>query len=31
MMKAVIIDDEKDSRQILANYLTKYCPDVEIC
>ncbi len=30
-MKAVIIDDEKDSRQILANYLTKYCPDVEIC
>jgi two-component system, LytTR family, response regulator len=31
MMKAVIIDDEKDSRQILANYLTKYCPDVAVC
>jgi two-component system, LytTR family, response regulator len=30
-MKAVIIDDEKDSRQILANYLTKYCPDVTVC
>lgn len=29
-MKAIIIDDEKDSRQILANYLTKYCPDVEV-
>src|ERR1044071_5132632 len=28
-MKAVIVDDEKDSRQILANYLQKYCPDVE--
>lgn len=30
-MKAVIIDDEKDSRQILANYLAKYCADVEVC
>lgn len=29
-MKAVIVDDEKDSRQILANYLLKYCPDVEV-
>ena len=29
-MKAVIIDDEKDSRDILATYLRKYCPDVEI-
>jgi two-component system, LytTR family, response regulator len=29
-MKAVIVDDEKDSRQILANYLMKYCPDVEV-
>ncbi|MES1224035.1 MAG: LytTR family DNA-binding domain-containing protein, partial [Bacteroidota bacterium] len=29
-MKAVIIDDEKDSREILANYLTKYCKDVTI-
>lgn len=31
MMKAVIIDDEEDSRQILANYLAKYCPDVKVC
>lgn len=30
-MKAVIIDDEADSRQILASYLNKYCPDVEVC
>lgn len=30
-MKAVIIDDEKDSRQILANYVTKYCPDIQVC
>jgi two-component system, LytTR family, response regulator len=30
-LKAVIIDDEKDSRQILANYLTKYCPAVNVC
>jgi len=29
-MKAVIIDDEKDSRNILASYLKKYCPDVEV-
>jgi len=31
MMKAVIIDDEADSRQILANYVSKYCPEVEVC
>ena len=31
MMKAVIIDDEKDSRQILASYLGKYCSDVTVC
>src|SRR5688572_16966464 len=31
MMKAVIIDDEKDSRQILSNYLGKYCPEVKVC
>jgi two-component system, LytTR family, response regulator len=29
-MKAVIVDDEKHSRQILANYLLKYCPDVDV-
>jgi two-component system, LytTR family, response regulator len=31
MLKAVIIDDEKDSRQILANYVAKYCPAVTVC
>ena len=30
-MKAVIIDDEKDSRDILSDYLKKYCPDITIC
>ncbi len=30
-MKAIIIDDEKDSRDILASYLKKYCPDVMVC
>jgi two-component system LytT family response regulator len=30
-MKAVIIDDEKDSREILANYIKKYCSDITIC
>jgi two-component system, LytTR family, response regulator len=30
-MKAVIIDDEKDSRDILNNYLQKYCPSVKVC
>ena len=31
MMKAVIIDDEEDSRKILANYLRKYCAEIEVC
>ncbi|MDQ2655842.1 MAG: LytTR family DNA-binding domain-containing protein [Bacteroidota bacterium] len=30
MMKAVIIDDEEDSRKILANYLAKYCDDITV-
>lgn len=30
-MKAVIIDDEEDSRKILASYVQKYCADVEVC
>jgi two-component system LytT family response regulator len=30
-MKAIIVDDEKDSREILASYLKKYCPDVTVC
>ncbi len=29
-MKAVIIDDEEDSRKILANYLAKYCDDITV-
>jgi len=29
-MKALIVDDEAASRETLRNYLTKYCPDVEI-
>lgn len=29
-MKAVIIDDEKDSREILESYLGKYCSDVSV-
>lgn len=31
MLKAVIIDDEKDSREILAAYLSRYCPNVRVC
>lgn len=31
MIKAIIVDDEKDSRQILSSYVTKYCTDVEVC
>lgn len=30
-MRAIIVDDEKDSREILANYLGKYCPDISVC
>jgi two-component system LytT family response regulator len=29
-IKAVLIDDEKIARDVLRNYLTKYCPQVEI-
>lgn len=29
-LKAILVDDEQDSRQILSNYLTKYCPNVEL-
>ncbi len=29
-MKAIIVDDEQDSRNILSSYLTKYCPSVQI-
>jgi len=29
-LKAIIVDDEQDSRQSLSAYLTKYCPSVTI-
>lgn len=29
-IKAVIVDDESIAREVLKNYLTKYCPQVEI-
>ena len=29
-MKALLIDDEKTSRNVLRGYLQKYCPDVEV-
>lgn len=29
-LKAIIVEDEANSREILTNYLTKYCPDVTI-
>lgn len=31
MLKAIIVDDEKISRDILNDYITKYCPDVKVC
>ncbi|MRS04825.1 response regulator transcription factor [bacterium] len=30
MIRAVIIDDEKLSRDVIFNYLNEYCPDVEV-
>ncbi|MGB3591708.1 MAG: LytTR family DNA-binding domain-containing protein [Nonlabens sp.] len=29
-LKAIIVEDEKTSRDILKNYISKYCPDVEV-
>jgi two-component system LytT family response regulator len=29
-LKAIIVEDEADSREILSNYLTKYCPTVQL-
>lgn len=29
-IEALIVDDEKDSRESLSRYLSKYCPDVKI-
>lgn len=30
MIRTVIIDDERPAREVIANYLAEYCPDVEI-
>jgi len=29
-LKAILVEDEANSREILRNYLEKYCPDVEL-
>lgn len=29
-MNVIIVDDEQDSREILSNYLSKYCPQVTV-
>jgi len=29
-LKAILVDDEQDSRDILSNYLSKYCPTVQL-
>lgn len=30
MIRTVIIDDERPAREVIANYLAEYCPDVEV-
>jgi two-component system, LytTR family, response regulator len=30
LLKAIIVDDEKPSREALSNYINEYCPGVEI-
>ena len=30
MIRAAIIDDEELSREVISNYLSEYCPDVEV-
>ncbi len=30
MLRTIVVDDEKLSREVLCNYLNEYCPDVEI-
>jgi two-component system LytT family response regulator len=30
MLRTIIVDDERLSREVLRNYLNEYCPDVEI-
>ncbi|MFW2375361.1 MAG: LytR/AlgR family response regulator transcription factor, partial [Cellulophaga baltica] len=29
-LKAILVEDEANSREILRNYLAKYCPDVTL-
>jgi two-component system LytT family response regulator len=29
-LKAILVDDEQDSRDILSNYIARYCPDIEL-
>ena len=29
-LKAIIVEDEHTSRDILKNYLTRYCPNVQV-
>ncbi len=31
MLKTIIVEDEKISRDVLSSYLKKYCPEVTIC
>lgn len=30
MIRAIVIDDEKPSRDVMCNYLTEYCEDIEV-
>lgn len=30
MLRTIVIDDEKLSREVICNYLKEYCPDVEV-
>ena len=31
MIKCIIVDDEKSSREILAKIIEKYCPELDLC
>jgi two-component system LytT family response regulator len=30
MLKAIVVDDEASSRNVLKDYITKYCPDLQL-
>jgi two-component system LytT family response regulator len=30
MLRTIVIDDEKLSREVICNYLEEYCPDIEV-